>query len=533
MKTAEKFENLGLSENVLKAIAKKGFEEPTPIQEKVIPILLKGNIDIVGQAETGTGKTAAFGLPLIERLDEKSKNIQTLILTPTRELAIQISEELNSLKGKKRLKILPVYGGQSIELQFRQLKYGVDIVVGTPGRILDHIRRGTINFKEVSYVVLDEADEMLNMGFIEDVDEILKHTKQDKRMMLFSATMPNEILRIAKKHMGEYELIKTQTQHLTTDLTEQIYFEVSNSDKFESLCRIIDIQKEIYALIFCRTKVDVDTLANKLSDRGYDTLALHGDMSQNMRERVLNKFKHRKSNILVATDVAARGIDIENLTHVINYSIPQDVESYIHRIGRTGRAGKEGIAITFVTPNEYRRLVYMARSAKINIKKQEIPKVGDIISTKILRIQSEIDHIIESDEQKDFEYIARMLINEHPETEIIAALLKYAFGDELDEKSYRRIREVSVDTYAKSRLFVALGKDDGMTLKKLVDFIKQQTGVEGRNIKEVRIFDEFSFITVPFEEAEIILETFKRNKKGKRSIVSKAKERRGSGQNKK
>ncbi len=529
MKTSEKFRELGLSENVLKAIAKKGFEEPTPIQAKVIPLLLEGDKDIVGQAETGTGKTAAFGVPLIEKLNEKSKNIQTLILTPTRELAIQISEELNSLKGKKRLKILPVYGGQSIELQFRQLKYGVDIIVGTPGRILDHIRRGTIDFSEASYVVLDEADEMLNMGFIDDVDEILKHTKQNKRMMLFSATMPNEILSIAKKHMGEYEVIKTQKQHLTTDLTEQIYFEVSNSDKFESLCRIIDMQKEIYALIFCRTKVDVDLLANKLSDRGYDALALHGDMSQHTRERVLNKFKHRKVNILVATDVAARGIDIENLTHVINYSIPQDVESYIHRIGRTGRAGKEGIAITFVTPNEYRRLVYMARSAKINIKKQEIPKVGDIISTKISRIQSEVSRIIESGEQKDFEYIARMLINEHPEIETIAALIKYAFGDELDEKSYHHIKEVSIDTYAKSRLFVALGKDDGMTFRKLVDFIEQQTGIDGKNIREVRIFDAFSFITVPFEDAEIILETFKRNKKGKRSIVSKAKERHSGG----
>jgi ATP-dependent RNA helicase DeaD len=291
-----------------------------------------------------------------------------LILTPTRELAIQISQELNSLKGTKKLKILPIYGGQSIDLQVSRLKSGIDIIVGTPGRILDHINRKTIDLSLISDMVLDEADEMLNMGFIDDVEEILKHTNDTKRLLMFSATIPTQIVSIAKKHMKNYEIIKTKKDDTTSNLTQQIYFEVNYEDKFQALCRIIDMQKEFYALVFCKTKIETDELANKLQDAGYNALALHGDMTQKSREIVLNKFKRKSAQILIATDVAARGIDIENLTHVINYSIPENVESYIHRIGRTGRAGKSGIAITFVTPNEYNRLIYMLKTAKLNIK---------------------------------------------------------------------------------------------------------------------------------------------------------------------
>ena len=288
--------------------------------------------------------------------------------------------QYNSLKGNKKLHIVPIYGGQAIELQLRSLKKGVDVVVGTPGRVLDHIRRKTMNLQEISYLVLDEADEMLNMGFIDEVEKIMKATNPEKRTMLFSATMPKEILRIAKKYMGKYEFVAVEKETLTVNLTDQIYFEVATSDKFDALCRIIDIEHEFYGLVFCRTKVDVDKIAKHLVDRGYDADALHGDISQYQRELILNKFKKKRTNILVATDVAARGIDIVELSHVINYSLPQDPESYVHRIGRTGRAGKEGTAITFVTPEEYRRLLFIKRIAKTEIRKEKLPRIKDIIN---------------------------------------------------------------------------------------------------------------------------------------------------------
>ncbi|MEX0999886.1 MAG: DEAD/DEAH box helicase, partial [Thermodesulfobacteriota bacterium] len=320
------FEELGLSEETLKVLKKKGFEVPSPIQEVTIPAILTGNKDIVAQAQTGTGKTAAFGLPLVERLDEHSRSVQTLVLTPTRELAIQVAEEIHSLKGKKKLIITPIYGGQSITLQLRSLKKGVDIVIGTPGRVLDHIARGTLKLGEISYLVLDEADEMLNMGFLEDVKKIMGHTPANKRTMLFSATMPKEIMQIAREHMMEFDEFKVSKDQLTVSQTDQIYFEVSASNKFEALCRIIDIEEDFFGLVFCRTKKDVDTIANHLVERGYDADALHGDLSQPQREKILNKFKKHLINILVATDVAARGIDVQDLTHVINFALPQDAE---------------------------------------------------------------------------------------------------------------------------------------------------------------------------------------------------------------
>ncbi|PKL13993.1 MAG: RNA helicase, partial [Spirochaetae bacterium HGW-Spirochaetae-6] len=318
------FEALGLSAETIKALALKGFEEPTPIQEKTIPLLLAGGRNLIGQAQTGTGKTAAFGLPLIEKIAPDERDVQALILVPTRELAIQVAEEISSFKGKRRLQILPVYGGQSIDQQLRRLKKDVHIVVGTPGRIIDHIQRGTLKLANIKYMILDEADEMLNMGFIEDVEHILEQTPKEKTMLLFSATMPDEILRMAKKYMGDYETIKIKNQQMTTELTDQIYFEVNEEDKFEALSRIIDIEDEFYGLIFCRTKVDVDNVTSKLLDRGYEAEALHGDVSQHQRERILKKFKSQQLNILVATDVAAWGIDINDLSHVINFALPQD-----------------------------------------------------------------------------------------------------------------------------------------------------------------------------------------------------------------
>ena len=351
----EGFAALGLSEKTIKALAKKGFEEPSPIQALTIPVLLKGEKDVVGQAQTGTGKTAAFGLPILEMIDKSNGNVRAIVLAPTRELAIQVAEEINSFANGRKLKIVPVYGGQSIELQIRQLKKGVDIVVGTPGRVQDLIDRKVLKLDKLEYFILDEADEMLNMGFVEDIEKILESTNKDKRMLFFSATMPKEILKIAENHMRkDYEILKVEAKELTTNLTDQIYFEVKQKDKFEALCRIIDLEPDFYGIVFCRTKNDVNELTGKLNDRGYDAGELHGDITQKHREVTLNRFKARKLSILVATDVAARGIDVNDLTHVVNYAIPQEAESYVHRIGRTGRAGKEGTAITFMTPSEYK-----------------------------------------------------------------------------------------------------------------------------------------------------------------------------------
>ncbi len=522
------FDQLGLSEETLKVLKLRGFEVPTPIQEKAIPILLKGKKDIIGQAQTGTGKTAAFGLPILERLDKNLRAVQALILTPTRELAIQVAEEIHSLKGKNRVSVVPIYGGQSIDIQLRQLKKGVDIVVGTPGRVIDHLNRKTLKLDKISFLVLDEADEMLNMGFIDDVEQIMKITSKEKQTLLFSATMPAMIIKIAQKYMSDYETIKVTTGGLTATKTDQIYFEVSASDKFEALCRIIDIEEQFYGLVFCRTKRDVDDVANHLMERGYDAEGLHGDMSQAQREKVLNKFKKNTLNVLVATDVAARGIDVQDLTHVINFALPQDPESYVHRIGRTGRAGKDGIAITFVTPAEYRRLQAIQRQTKTDIRKGKLPNVAEVIKTKKARIKAVLHEITQTSLVNDYIQMANELLEKNPPTDIIAALIQYTFQDELSAKNYVEIHQRSgsgVDTKGKTRLFVKNGKKDGLTRNKLIKHITEKCHISPSQIRDIHILDSFSFVTLPFHEAEIVLSSFKNQRKGNSLSISKAKTR--------
>ena len=527
MEKLAKFKALGLSDSILKAIKKKGFEEPTPIQEKVIPLFLKGECDIIGQAQTGTVKTTAFGAPIIDKIPEKSGKVQAIILTPTRELAIQVSEELNSIKGDKKLHIVPIYGGQSMTQQLRALKLGVDIVVGTPGRVIDHIERKSLNLEDIAYFVLDEADEMLNMGFIDEIKEILKATGPKKRMLFFSATMPKAILGIVKKYMQNYEHVAIE-EDLVTDLTEQIYFEVRESDKFEALCRIIDIEDEFYGLIFCRTKIDTSQLAQKLGDRGYSADALHGDLSQQEREKILNKFRKQKLNILVATDVAARGIDIIELTHVINYSLPQDPDSYVHRIGRTGRAGKQGTAITFVTSTEYRRLTYIKNISKSDMKKGRLPEIKDVIKAKRSRVKAELESTIKAEEYGDCLEMSTKLLEEFPAEKILAALLKYAFKEQFDESMYAEISSSSyVDIKGKTRLFIAMGKVDGMTPDKLCEFMQGETGDSELKIRDAEIFPHFSFVTVPFAQAETLLEIFKNKTKGRKPFVELAQKSKG------
>lgn len=518
----KEFRDLGLSDRTIKGLSKKGYDSPTPIQKLTIPELLKHNANIIGQAQTGTGKTAAFSLPIIDTF-ESNDEIQAIVLTPTRELALQVAEEINSLSYGIKMKVIPVYGGQSIDIQRKKIKSGVDLVVGTPGRIIDLIERKLLKLNNLKYFILDEADEMLNMGFIEDIEKILSFTNEDKRMLFFSATMPQEIMKIATTYMKDYKILTVKSRELTTDLTEQIYFEVAEKDKFEALCRIIDLATDFYGIVFCRTKTDVNEVVGRLNDRGYDAEGLHGDIGQNYRETTLKRFRTKKINILVATDVAARGIDINDLSHVINYAIPQEAESYVHRIGRTGRAGKQGTAITFITPQEYRRLLQIQRITKTSIKKEKLPDIKEIVKIRKNRIIEDVGQIISENNLDIYKKIARDLLKNHDSEEIISALLKYSHEDVLDEAKYKEISSVKIEDTGKTRLFIAMGRKDKMTPKKIVDLIVKKTHVKDHKIKNAEVYENFSFITVPFEEAEHILEIFASNKKGSKPLVEKAK----------
>ena len=544
MSNLEKFAALGLQPETLKALEKKGFEEPSKIQELAIPILLENKIDIIGQAQTGTGKTAAFGLPIIEKVSTENNAVQAVILTPTRELAIQVAEEMNSFRGGRRISILPIYGGQSIETQLRRLKKGVQIVVGTPGRVIDHIERKTLLLDQVKYFVLDEADEMLNMGFIEDIEKIFSYTPKEKRTFLFSATMPSRIKSLAQKYMREFEVVKVQNKTLTADNTDQIYFEVRTNEKLEALCRIIDIEDDFYALIFCRTRNITDELAHKLSDRGYAAAALHGDVTQHQREKILRSFKNKKINILVATDVAARGIDVDDLTHVINYSIPQNPEAYIHRIGRTGRAGRNGTAITFITPSEFRKLMRIQQKTKVEIRHEKLPKVKNVIRKKRERIIEKIADIIENGKYQDNLPVAYELLSKYNADDVVAALMTHAYKDEFSEEKYAHIdlplgrssrrerNDYSPENNGKTRLFIALGKSDNMNPKKLVEKIHLEAQVDRRDIRGVKIYDNFSFANVPFEIAEVIIDAFRKKGRNNKPLITMAKEKDDSSKSK-
>jgi ATP-dependent RNA helicase DeaD len=445
----EKFKFLGLSEKTLPAIAKKGFTEPSPIQELTIPFLLDKDQDLIAQAQTGTGKTAAFALPILEKI-ERSSQPQVLILVPTRELAIQVAKEIHSLQGNRGLQIKPIYGGTAITKQFDQLKYGIDIIVGTPGRVLDLLSRKKMNLNHISHAVLDEADEMLNMGFIDDVEEILKQTNIHKRTLLFSATMPPEIIRIAKKYMHKYAVLSVKQQQITTDLTDQFYYRLKEQEKLEVLCRLMDIEKEFYGLVFCRTRGDVDKLTTSLIERGYAADGMHGEITQKLREKVLSKFRQKKINILVATDVAARGMDIPELTHVVNYAMTQHPEAYVHRIGRTGRAGKQGTAISFVTNSDLKALHMVERYTKDSIRQQNIPKVRDIIRYKKARIRDRIHDISESRLDDSFMKMADELLEKNDANKIVAAILQQHYHKDLDKSLYKEIQPVSQETRSKS-----------------------------------------------------------------------------------
>lgn len=419
----EKFKALGISDLIAQSLSNMGFEEPTPIQEKAIPPAMRRQ-DLIGQAQTGTGKTAAFGIPMIEKMEGAREKIQGLVLTPTRELAIQVAEELNKIAQYTDIHALPIYGGQDIERQIRGLKKRPQIVVATPGRLKDHMQRRTIRLDELRVIVLDEADEMLNMGFIEDIEEILEATPSSRQTLLFSATMPRAIQSLSQRFLHEPVLISIQAKEVTVPLVEQHYLELHDRQKFDVLCRLLDIQSPELAIVFGRTKRRVDELSEALKKRGYAADGIHGDLTQAKRDSVIRQFRDGSTDILVATDVAARGLDISGVTHVYNFDIPQDPESYVHRIGRTGRAGQTGTAITFVIPRELDHLRTIERITKRKIVRMSVPTINDALEGQQRLAVERLLGIVEEGSYELYSRRAAELLEETDSVALVAAALK-------------------------------------------------------------------------------------------------------------
>ncbi|MFZ2198754.1 MAG: DEAD/DEAH box helicase [Thermodesulfovibrionales bacterium] len=498
-----KFEDFSISKETLKSISIMGYEEPTPIQVSAIPMVM-GGADLVGQAQTGTGKTAAFGIPIVELHKKGKKNPVAIILEPTRELAVQVAQEMIKIGAKKNIVVLPVYGGMSIDTQIRALKKGVDVVVGTPGRVIDHIKRKTLLLSDIKIVVLDEADEMLDMGFIEDIESILKTTPPERQTLLFSATMPQPIMNIAKRYMRNPEKIRINTKDLVVTEIKQVFYEVRDADKINALSRLIDVEDPKLAIVFCHTKRDVDEVAMKLEQMGYNASALHGDYTQARRDEVMGKFKKGMIDILVATDVAARGLDIKNVTHVINYSIPQNPDSYIHRIGRTGRAGKSGIAITLVTPREYNHLRLIERTAKTTIDRKKLPSSQEVLKAKEKNITKDISEIISANKHAAYSTFIKDLSEQFSFADIAAAAFHMAFG-EPREQPIAEIREREKTSGGVARLFMTIGRKDKVKVPDIIKSIAAEANIPQSKIGKIDVFDKFTFVEVPAELADRVI----------------------------
>ncbi|MHB9094762.1 MAG: DEAD/DEAH box helicase [Eubacteriales bacterium] len=528
MHETKKFGDLELSKKVFNAISDMGFEEPSPIQTQAIPLLMAGD-DVIGQAQTGTGKTAAFGIPIMEKLNPKVRNVQAIVVTPTRELAIQVAEELTKIGKYRDVRSLAIYGGTSIDRQILALKRGVHIVVGTPGRVLDHLRRKTLKLDNVRFAVLDEADEMLDMGFIEDIETILKETPTEKQTLLFSATMPEEIQRLARRYLRNPKILSVSRDELTVPQIEQVFYEVKEHNKLDGLCRVLDSSNVKLAIIFCRTKRGVDELVAGLEARGYEAEGLHGDLTQAQRNKVMKKFREGRVEILVATDVAARGLDIENVSHVINYDIPQDPESYVHRIGRTGRAGKSGMAISFIIPREYRQLRLIEKMLNSRIKRCPLPTFEDVFERQREVIIERLAATIQSGKLGNYRSIIEEMANDYDTVELAAAALKVAFDIQGSEEKSEEVETEFSNTGAEPgmvRLFMNVGRVDEVKPQDLVRTIAEEAGIPGKLIGAIKIYDKFTFVEVPREAAEKVLYTMHRNTiKGKRVHVEPAKVR--------
>ena len=515
-----KFDELELYPAILHAVEEMGFEEMSPIQAKAIPVIMEGK-DVVGQAQTGTGKTAAFGIPLLQKIDPKEKNLQAVVLCPTRELAIQVAEEIRKLAVFLHgIKILPVYGGQEISKQIRSLKSGVQIIIGTPGRIMDHMRRKTVKFDNVKTIVLDEADEMLNMGFREDIETILGQVPEERQTVLFSATMPHPILEIARTYQKNAEMIRVVKRELTVPKIEQFYYEVSQKNKEEVLSRLLDLYNPKLSLVFCNTKKQVDELTSALQGRGYFAEGLHGDLKQQQRDRVMHSFRNGKTEILVATDVAARGIDVDDVEAVFNYDVPQDDEYYVHRIGRTGRAGREGRAFTLIVGREIYKMKDIMRYCKTKVKAQPIPSINDVTAVKADKILDKLTSIIQNDDLTKMVTMIEERMNEEDCTslDLAAAFLKLMMGDD-SSKAEDKCMEDYGDTGAEAgmvRLFINLGKNQRVRPGDILGAIAGETGMPGKLIGSIDMYDKYTFVEVPREYASEVIQVMKTAKiKGK------------------
>ena len=516
------FKKLWLSEKLLKKIKQKGYQDPTPIQEWVIPLLLNSQKDIIWQAQTWTGKTASFALPILENLDKRKKKVQAIILTPTRELAIQVANEIKSFADDIKIQLL--YGGQSISKELSQLKQNPHIVVGTPWRIMDHlINRKTLDLSWIRYFVLDEADEMLNMGFIDDIEEILKHTTENKQILLFSATMPKAIKQLAQNYLKDYDEVKIERKELTNPNIIQKHFKVSGKNKFDALCRVLETEPDFYGIVFCKTKADVDEVSSKLVQKWYKAEGLHWDISQHLREKTLWRFKNQWIKILVATDVAARWIDINNLTHVINYSLPENPETYTHRIWRTWRAGKTWEAISFVTPKDIKNLALIEKIIKAKIPQAQLPQIEDLIQAKRQRLENIVKEKLQQDHLQ-YEDFASQLLKLGNHEKVLAAILEEAFGNEFNQLHYKQIPQENFEE-KEVRLFVAKWKQDGITNPPaLIKWIENQIWTKLQDVGRIIIKDNFSFINVNESDAAIILDHFKKLNKRK-PIITLAKQK--------
>ena len=545
MNTEIKFADLGLATPILKTLEEIGYETPSPIQEKAIPVLLAGG-DILGTAQTGTGKTAAFALPILSKINISQKDPQVLVLAPTRELAIQVAEAFQTFsRGIKGLHVLPVYGGSEYGTQIRALKRGVHVVVGTPGRVMDHIKKGTLKLETLTCMILDEADEMLRMGFIDDVEWILKHTPKTRQIALFSATMPKEIHRIANTYLQNPTEVLIKQKAATASLIDQKYWLVSGIHKLDALTRILEAEEFDGMIIFVRTKTATVELAEKLEARGYAAAALNGDVAQNQRERTVDQLKKGKLDILIATDVVARGLDVDRISHVINYDIPYDNESYVHRIGRTGRAGRSGTAILFVAPRERRLLRSIEATTKKAIPQMELPTAQEINSGRITRFK---DKIVNAAQDADLDFFQKMVEsietdNNIPAIEIAAGLAKLLQGDVpffLDEKPIKqkafddrdqrdsrgrgrnsrnkserverggsRSRRQTPPNDGMARFRIEVGREHGVKPGNIIGCIANEAGLDGEFIQKLNIEDNFSTVDLPRDMPKAVVNELK------------------------
>lgn len=546
MDYTNKFHEMNLSEGVLKAIEDLGYEEATPIQSQAISAIMEGN-DILGQSQTGTGKTAAFGIPCVEMIDPSDRRLQALILCPTRELAIQVGEEFRKLlKYKDAVRVLPIYGGQPIDRQITALKKGAQIVIGTPGRVMDHMRRHTLKMETVKMVILDEADEMLDMGFREDIETILDKISDTRQTVLFSATMPKGILELTGAYQNNPVKITIARKELTVPSIYQSYYEVREHNKLEALCRVFDLNNPELSIVFCNTKKKVDEVVERLQARGYLAEALHGDLKQQQRDIVMRKFRNGSLEILVATDVAARGIDVDDIDIVFNYDLPQDEEYYIHRIGRTGRAGKTGKAFTFVVGKEVYKLKDIMRNTNARISREKLPSLSDIEQIKTNAFFEEIKTVINENQLAKYINYAETVISENDITamDLASALLKMCLlertpseGAEIDihysyEKESKDQRKKVKDTAPAVndknmvRLFINIGKSSSVRAKDIVGAIANEGGLSGKSIGNIDIYNDFTFVDIPKRYVAPLIKKMKNSKiKGKKLSIEIAKKK--------